>query len=1382
LLLTCAVCCLVVFAASSQQEDKPAIDPETYNALMAAQVFSAGDLQNFYLAQREGYIAILPPDIDFILRQSGAPEILPFDPAAFPSEFTDALVPVYENSVPVYPLTIAEDFATRETYFLNADGKEVYALPAVEDYNPYAFLEERYPDLFPTAYDSELTDYLKALYDPARIEIQVKMIAAEDVEPYLYAQAQIAEAAAQMQMYSEGGGGMMLLDEDETNHLWLSIQGPAQGLTNVEIQAHIPAGFTNAIEMFTGTNLLSFWWTLAATNLVTEGTDTVYWTYEFTEDMGPVFFAAGKAGVDSDNDGLTDAREKFLYHTDPNNADTDGDGFGDCDEIFVYGTDPLDKYSVPPLNMLSVSGKDIVDESTNPVVIKSVNIGAWLQWEQWMLMFKPHLWTNDWGRVYGLKSLGSDDETDEQTAKEILADNVDAGAAVTLRATQCNASNRVQLQNWYQIGNDNVTFMGDFTNTSWLCFSNVNFGAGFSNLAVGLAVPQENAGHRIEMHLDNPTGTVVGVVTTRVTGGWSDFTEQYLSGFSISGTQTIYFVGSATSGVGIANLYRFRFFADAPNTTNLVETFRNNYFTTNDLDRIKALGYNCIRLPFFYTILEDDFAPYQYKETGWNRLDWAVNECAKRRLWVILDMHSTPGSQNPYHSGGFADPFKNRLWKLDEYKDRTAALWVEIARRYSNNPTVAGYDLFNEPSPPRSGETHNDYRVAFSNYVIPMVTKLHSAIRSNDTRHVLLIENNFMYTNSWDDMFSCPNPASQGWTGVVYQFHVYDQTVYGHNTNDDWWFSTQKGICDNMIRTFTRLSDARQVPVYLGEFAPWDERNTEYWIRQCEANKVSWGHWNFRSWGWDDTNNPTKGRTIWGLDYRSAETTNAMPDLKADTLSTLADDMAEYSSTNYVANEILQEVVENHTLATNPASERTEFYLNTFDCANVTNLSDWKALPWKKLAAAGPENKFRVQSSRADLLLDGGPLLMRLKSRDEADARFEVNDSEGTKFSADVTAINAPGDVAGADAEIRLSALRDEITSPVKAYDTVGVVARLIYDVVSNSVTFYLDAKNGGTNTFGTELYQSAAMGFVANGTLMLSVNQTNASIAYNGTNLWKGTHGLDLAAWPNGAVAAVEAERMSGSSVTNAVMDNFKAWRETARVGVGVTNTFTAYPDGITLLTEPEQLTIRECYAKSWKSESFVTNGEALWIPEETTYGGSWFNPRLDYQNDVRLNVPVTNILELRVTYEQFRSTNFLAKICFMPEFFPGEYYWLSSATFPCLQVKYRETGAHAGNLAFDIWRHTAPGTDEWVYVNDSYAFTPGQVISYQLSTNTCRVYYGTNLLISYPHGVNITNTYRVGSFPHLEFQNKAESTNVAAWVGSVSCRQLPTWTVPEP
>jgi len=45
--------------------------------------------------------------------------------------------------------------------------------------------------------------------------------------------------------------------------------------------------------------------------------------------------------LDSDHDGLTDAEERDIYHTDPYNPDTDGDGLSDYDEVKKYHTDPL---------------------------------------------------------------------------------------------------------------------------------------------------------------------------------------------------------------------------------------------------------------------------------------------------------------------------------------------------------------------------------------------------------------------------------------------------------------------------------------------------------------------------------------------------------------------------------------------------------------------------------------------------------------------------------------------------------------------------------------------------------------------------------------------------------------------------------------------------------------------------------------------------------------------------------------------------------------------------------------------------------------------------------------------------------------------------------
>jgi hypothetical protein len=52
--------------------------------------------------------------------------------------------------------------------------------------------------------------------------------------------------------------------------------------------------------------------------------------------------------ADSDDDGLTDGMEDFVYHTNPLSADSDGDGASDAAEVSA-GTDPREPTSVPPV-------------------------------------------------------------------------------------------------------------------------------------------------------------------------------------------------------------------------------------------------------------------------------------------------------------------------------------------------------------------------------------------------------------------------------------------------------------------------------------------------------------------------------------------------------------------------------------------------------------------------------------------------------------------------------------------------------------------------------------------------------------------------------------------------------------------------------------------------------------------------------------------------------------------------------------------------------------------------------------------------------------------------------------------------------------------------
>ena len=106
-----------------------------------------------------------------------------------------------------------------------------------------------------------------------------------------------------------------------------------------------PTNFTNRVDFFTSTELGSnAWWDLAATTNVNTTTNWIEWLDTNANGKEIRFYATGNADTNSttdpDGDGLTWARELFLYHSSPTNADTDGDGLGDYTEAILLRTDP----------------------------------------------------------------------------------------------------------------------------------------------------------------------------------------------------------------------------------------------------------------------------------------------------------------------------------------------------------------------------------------------------------------------------------------------------------------------------------------------------------------------------------------------------------------------------------------------------------------------------------------------------------------------------------------------------------------------------------------------------------------------------------------------------------------------------------------------------------------------------------------------------------------------------------------------------------------------------------------------------------------------------------------------------------------------------------
>jgi glucosylceramidase len=144
-----------------------------------------------------------------------------------------------------------------------------------------------------------------------------------------------------------------------------------------------------------------------------------------------------------------------------------------------------------------------------------------------------------------------------------------AGATFTWTGTQSggytiNPTNQIQASSFnsvfglqtepttdlwggYDVGYANT---GDYA-----VYRNVNFAAGFTN--VNARIASAGSGGTLEFRLDSPTGTLIGVATLPVTGGWQTWQTVSGSVSNVSGLHNLYIVFKGGSGVGNLNWFQF---------------------------------------------------------------------------------------------------------------------------------------------------------------------------------------------------------------------------------------------------------------------------------------------------------------------------------------------------------------------------------------------------------------------------------------------------------------------------------------------------------------------------------------------------------------------------------------------------------------------------------------------------------------------------------------------------------------------------------------------------------------------------------------------------------------------------------------------------------
>lgn len=169
-----------------------------------------------------------------------------------------------------------------------------------------------------------------------------------------------------------------------------------------------------------------------------------------------------------------------------------------------------------------------------------------------------------------------------------------------------------------------------------------------------------------------------------------------------------------------------------------------NYFKPRpeDLDSLKAWGFNVIRVPFEWARLVPGWyssnpLPSTLNPTYLAILDDVVRMAREQEIYVILDMHDFL----KYWSGRGAQVC---VGDHPAYQQLLARTWQLLAEHFRDEPAVLGYDIMNEPvrqegiEPCGSCGWHT------------IAQTVVDAIRTVDTNHLILVEGvNYSLASDW---------------------------------------------------------------------------------------------------------------------------------------------------------------------------------------------------------------------------------------------------------------------------------------------------------------------------------------------------------------------------------------------------------------------------------------------------------------------------------------------------------------------------------------------------------------------------------------------------------------------------------------------------------
>lgn len=273
-----------------------------------------------------------------------------------------------------------------------------------------------------------------------------------------------------------------------------------------------------------------------------------------------------------------------------------------------------------------------------------------------------------------------------------------------------------------------------------------------------------------------------------------------------------------------------------------------SYYTRDDFVAMRQWGLNAVRIPIGFWAYDNAGTPYIQGADAY--LERMIEWCRELGLWVLVDCHGSPGSQNGFDNSGHAG---EAHWQTDDNLARSTRVLRAMAAKYGAMKyadVVWGLQMVNEPI---SWDNNN------LNTTQSWTERAYPAVRAaaENKQLSIVMHDGFMGPSQWTGVGRALASSPRGSKGPA-RF-VLDTHLYQNQAEEDKQLTQREHIAKACAWRRTSLlpqnsSSPAAMPVIVGEFSAATDvcanpdgstlAGSACYVDGCQcANNVDIGDW-----------------------------------------------------------------------------------------------------------------------------------------------------------------------------------------------------------------------------------------------------------------------------------------------------------------------------------------------------------------------------------------------------------------------------------------------------------------------------------------------------------------------------------------------------------